>query len=180
MKVVTGEAKCAVQCPHCSNKSTLSTFWTKTGPSFRVANFKRHFETHKKTRVDQKLTLLKKYNHMMTLRNIVLSKKNMLLRSELQCAKKCTPMTPLENLISEKKSNVESSSGMNMNSKLVDENNGLQIRLNASLCEIHRLNDERKNLLNMNLDLRGRIRVFCRLRPTLMSEVGMETIEYHV
>lgn len=208
MKTVAGVSSCEVQCPQCPSKMLLSAYWTKTGSSFRVSNFKRHFEAHTETgndnHVDENIQVLhenqshirentlnqkpreinrlKNYNQMVTLRNIVLSKKNMLLRSEIYNMKR-TPMTPLENVISTKKPNVHVQSCSEMNtdfSKLSKENNVLQIRLDASLCEIRRLNDERKSLLDTNLDLSGRIRVFCRLRPTLMSDVEMEKIEYNV
>lgn len=208
VEFVVGEAKCTVQCPYpqCITKSTLSPYWTNTGPSFRVANFKRHYETHSVAEPKnqnrpniQKITQenkptgsnenmvrdgagdfdrLKKYTQAMKLRSLVLSKTNMLLRSELNCIKKRKPLKPLENVISPKKAN--NTANFLADDQLEKENSALQSKLRIALCEIHRLNDERKKLLDINYDLRGRIRVFCRLRPIFESDIVADKIDYSV
>lgn len=46
VKLVSGEIKCAVACPFCSKKSTLSSYWTQTGQAFRISKFQRHLKEH--------------------------------------------------------------------------------------------------------------------------------------
>lgn len=46
VKLVNGEIKCAVECPFCSKKSTLSSYWTQTGQAFRISNFQRHLKEY--------------------------------------------------------------------------------------------------------------------------------------
>lgn len=117
----------------------------------------------------------------MQLRTLALSKTNMLLRSELKCVEKRLPLTPLENGISQEEINIEFSPVAEAKiMKLTNENSVLQDQLQKAIFKIHRLNDERKILLDMNLDLSGRIRVFCRLRPALEIDAGMELIEFNV
>lgn len=206
MQFVAGEAKCTVQCPQCPTKSTLSPFWTKTGPSFRVANFKRHYDSHliarnksqnrpniqkkshknKPTRGNENILRvragdfgrLKRFAEVTKLRSIVLSKTNMMLRSELNCVKKRMPLELLKNPIPKKKTNTALSTVAG--DELEKENFVLQSKLGTALCEIHRLNGERKKLLDINLDLCGRIRVFCRLRPIFESDVGADKIDYNM
>lgn len=134
---VAGEANCKVQCPHCPVNSKPSSFWTKSGSSFRVANFKRHFEPLHVTQplarnqnisnenitpplarnedtnianTSKQDVRLKKCYQIMNVRNVVLSKTNMLLRSELESLKKCMALAPIENVIATKRCNVASES----------------------------------------------------------------------
>lgn len=129
---------------------------------------------------------LRKYIGIMKVRNIVLSKTNMLLRSELQCTKKRAALIPIENVITAKKCHVDvetqtlTSVSGDESATMANENEVLRNKLGTAVHVIQRLNQERKDLLITNLELLGKIRVFCRLRPNLTSECNMEKIDFNV
>lgn len=63
---------------------------------------------------------------------------------------------------------------------LEKENETLRYQLNEARIEFNRVNTDRKFLLNQNLELRGKILVFCRLRPALENEEQLEKVNYNV
>lgn len=234
-----GEPNCVVLCPKCSVKSTLSQYWTRNGPAFRLFNFKRHVMAHANDKnsnvlliteptnlnqsnvndenqlnvelaLNDKLPLntsdheanvanrKKRYSQKHKVHSnsaqrsrIILSKTNV-LRSKVALKRK--PFSRLEN-ISPQKMKIDdmvlndenlqmqlndAQTKLNHFESLENENKTLRSELNDARIELNRMNMERKFLLNANLELRGKIRVFCRLRPALENEEQMTKINFNV
>lgn len=113
---------------------------------------------------------------MMNARVLILQRTNTLLHSKLRSAERRISLQPIKN--TENARNIDSKSQSVSGKETADmalENENLRNKLNEAASEIQRLNNERKSLLDMTLTLQGKIRVFCRLRPS-----ESETITYNI